>query len=438
MFSGGKKRIIELMFGIVALLLTAAAFFSYIAARYTRFPSSIVIMALAMASSLLFVALGQFGFAGGENYLGSLLQNINFSKTFLAVTLGYLLFAGALQVDLSEVMEKKIEIVLFSTLGVIISTVIVGVLTYYSLQLLGLGIGLAYCFLFGALISPTDPVSVLAILKSVGAPRGIQVNISGESLFNDGVGVVLFLLISGIIAGSHFTWGGIAGLFLLETFGGAVLGFLAGYVAYLFLKRAGDRKVELLITIALVTGGYALASQFYASGAIAMVVAGLLIGNHGRMFPVPKETRENIYGFWGLIDDLLNSLLFLVIGLEVLTIRILPAYILAGGIAVAIVLLARSASVASLVYGLKRIGKNFGKGVVRIMTWGGLRGGIPVALALATPPGREHDIIVTMTYVAVAFSIIVQGSSIKALVSRIYKPAQPAPPAPSPQAGVPA
>ncbi len=408
------------MLGTAAGLLTLAALFSYLTVRYTRFPNSVGVMAIAMLSSLAFVILGHLGFAAGEEYIGALVRHVDLSQVLLAGLLGYLLFAGALHVDLSEVLTNKLEITLFATLGVILSTILVGYGTFYLLKVLGIGIPLLYCFLFGALISPTDPVAVLAILRSVRAPRRIQVGISGEALFNDGVGVVLFLLISHAIAGSNASLGSITGLFFLETLGGIAFGFFAGFLAHVFLKSAHDRKVELLITLALVTGTYALALQLSLSGAVAVVVAGLIIGNHGYLFPLFMETRASLYGFWGLMDDLLKALLFLLIGFEVLAIPLVAAYLWAGVGAVVIVLLARAVSVFFLDGLLRGVGKSFGHGAVRIMTWGGIRGGIPVALALATPLGPEHNLIVAITYVVVAFSIIVQGTTIQSFARRLY------------------
>lgn len=408
------------MLVIGAVLLSAAALFSYLTARYTRVPNSVGIMVLAMVCSLVLVGLGHLGFTEVQDAARNFVMSLRFSDALLVGLLGYLLFANALQISLDEILSKKLEVALFATVSVLISTVVVGVLSYGALVLLELHASWAYCFLFGALISPTDPVAVFALLQSVGAPRSLRINISGESLFNDGVGVVLFLLLSGAAAGGGFSFANFSLLFLLETVGGALFGFGMGYVAYLFLTSIDERETELLITIAMVTGGYAVARAVGISGAIAVVVAGLVLGNRGRFFSVSAATQRNLRGFWDLADDLLNALLFVAIGLEILQINISLEYVLAGAIAVVIVLLARVVSVAFPIYGLQSIGAEFGKGAVRVMTWGGLRGGIPVALALAAPAGQAHDLIVTMTYVVVAFSIIVQGSTIHWLVERLY------------------
>ncbi|MDE1970875.1 MAG: sodium:proton antiporter [Patescibacteria group bacterium] len=409
------------MFETAAILLTAAAIFSYINVKYLRLSDSVGLTILSMAFSFLLVIWGRLGFEHIQSQALAFVSGINFSQTFLVGMLGYLLFAGALQIDVNELWDNRFEIGVFSTFGVLASTLLVGLFTHSVLRGLGIEMSLVYCFLFGALISPTDPILVLAVLKSVGARRGLQAKIAGEALFNDGVGIVVFLLIAGIAQGGSISLGSATGLFLAESLGGFVLGFLAGYIGLHFLNQVANYKVEVLITLALVTSGYALASWLHISGAIAMITAGLLIGNRGRFFAMSDEARHNLRNFWDLIDDMLNSLLFVIIGLELVVIPISAQYALAGACAIAVVLAARWMSIAFPVSLFRIAGRAVGEGTTRIMTWGGLRGGIPVALALSLQATPERNLILTMTYIVVAFSIIVQGSTIRRFVASIYQ-----------------
>jgi CPA1 family monovalent cation:H+ antiporter len=330
--------------------------------------------------------------------------------------LSFLLFAGALHVDLNELTKQKWAVLIFATVGVILSTYLVGMLTYVILGYLGLTLTFVYCLLFGALISPTDPISVLWILRQLGAPKSLEVKIAGESLFNDGIGVVVFAMIAEIaFGGGDVSFGGISVLFAQEVIGGIFIGLATGWVAFKLVKSIDNYQVEILITLSLVMGGYALASEIKASGPLAVVVAGLLIGNPGRQFAMSEKTRLNLDMFWELIDEVLNSLLFVMIGLELLIIHLSAKSILAGTIAVLIVLFSRIVSIG-VPQSILSIGKTFDYSSLKIMTWGGLRGGIAVALALSLPAGAEKDIVITMTYIVVAFSILVQGLTVKYLV----------------------
>jgi CPA1 family monovalent cation:H+ antiporter len=304
-------------------------------------------------------------------------------------------------------------------MGVILSTFIVGTLIYLvSGYLLGLNLKFIYCLLFGALISPTDPISVLGILKEAGESKSLEVKIVGESLFNDGIGVVVFITIWEIVFGGHdFSTGGVISLFIEETMGGIAIGLLTGWIAYKLLKSIDNYQVEILITLALVTGGYALALAVKSSGLIAIVVAGLLIGNQGREFAMSEKTRQNLDTFWELIDEILNSLLFVLIGIELLIIPLSFKYLFAGIIAILIVLFSRAVSVGAPQF-LLTFGKKFDYKSLKIMTWGGLRGGISVAMAISLPAGVERDIIITMTYIVVVFSILLQGLTMKYVVAR--------------------
>lgn len=405
-------------FTTAAIIITLAASFAYINYRYLKMPTSIGLMVLAMAASLVFVAARWLGVTPLEHFGSELLAHVNFSETLLSGMLGYLLFAGALQIDLNDLRSKKWEIFTFATLGTLLSTFIIGSALYGICTVFNLPLSYIYCLLFGALISPTDPVAVLSILKNMKTPKSLSIKIAGESLFNDGIGVVIFLILLDIVAGEEVSAVGAVELFAKEAIGGALLGFALGFIAYTLLKRVDEYKTEILVTIALATAGYVLASALHMSGAIAMVVAGLLIGNHGKQFAMTAKTREHLDNFWDLVDDILNSVLFVLIGLELAAISLQPRYVGIGLIAIAITLAARFISVI-IPYILLRLGKRtFDRGAISIMTWGGLRGGIPIALALLIPRGDEFSLILTATYVVVAFSIIVQGLTIGRLVKR--------------------
>jgi CPA1 family monovalent cation:H+ antiporter len=302
--------------------------------------------------------------------------------------------------------------------GVLISTLLVGSLIWLALGAIGLGLSFIYCLIFGALISPTDPIAVLGLLKTVGAPKSLETKITGESLFNDGIGVVVFLVLLGIATRGETTVAEVALLFVEEAVGGVVFGLLAGGLAYWMLKQVDNYQVEVLITLALVMGGYALATAIHVSGPIAVVVAGLLIGNQGRLFAMSETTRDHLDTFWELLDEILNAVLFVLIGLELLVLSFKGEYLLAASIAIPIVLLARLVSVG-LPIGLMRRTRAFSPWVVTLLTWGGLRGGISVALALSLPTGPERELILAITYVLVVFSILVQGLTIGPLLQRL-------------------
>ncbi|HSR62051.1 MAG TPA: sodium:proton antiporter, partial [Gammaproteobacteria bacterium] len=298
----------------------------------------------------------------------------------------------------------------------IISTFIIGTLSWYTLGLIGIDLPYIFCLLFGSLISPTDPIAVLAILRSAGAPKSLEMKITGESLFNDGIGVVVFILLSGIALGSgDISAGSVLLLFLEEAIGGLLYGLVIGAITYWMLGRVDNYQVEILLTLALVTGGYASASALHVSGPIAVVVAGLMIGNHGRMLAMSDRTREHLDTFWELVDEILNAVLFVLIGLEVLVISFDPEILTAGMLAIVIVLLGRFISVSMPVFVLG-FQRDFSPHIIKILTWGGLRGGISVALALSIPATPEREVILTITYCVVVFSIIIQGLTIGKLI----------------------
>jgi len=410
-------------FSIVAVLVVLAALFSFINYRFIRLPTTIGVMLTALVVSLGLVLLERFG-VPLRDHAERLLDRVDFDRAVLHGMLGFLLFAGALHIDLNDLIEHKWTIGVLATVGLFVSTCLIGTATWFVAGLLGTVVPVGYCFLFGALISPTDPIAVLAMLKKAGAARSLEVRIAGESLFNDGVAVVAFLLLSAVAAGEQsVTTGDIIVLFLEEVLGGVALGLAAGWISYQLLKRVDEYQVEVLLTLALVMGGYAAADALGASGPIAMVVAGLLIGNHGRRFAMSEQTRKHLDMFWELLDGILNAVLFVLIGLEVLVMPARPSYLLAGLLAVPIVLAARFVSVGGTI-GLLRFRRRFGTGALATMTWGGLRGGISVALALSLPDGPHRPILVVATYVVVLFSVLVQGSTMAGLIRRYSSPAR--------------
>lgn len=405
-------------FDIVALLLTLTAVFSYLNHRWVRLPTTIGVMLIALVLSVGLVALGQV-VRGPAEYATALLERIDFDTTLMQGMLSFLLFAGALHINFDDLVRRGYTILILATFGVVLSTLLVGLGLYGMLPMLGMTLPLAYALVFGALISPTDPIAVLGILKTVRVPRSLEAKIAGESLFNDGVGVVVFLILAEV-AVSHqpFSFGHTAVLFLEEAVGGALLGFALGWLTYRMLRSVDNYQVEVLLTLALVCGGYALAGAIHVSGPIATVVAGLLIGNRGRRFAMSEQTRQHLDTFWELVDEILNAVLFVLIGFELLALDYSWRWLAAGVGAIPLVLGARFVSVGLPVTLLRRW-RRFTPGAVRVMTWGGLRGGISVALALSLPPSRERDLLLAVTYLVVVFSILVQGLTIARVVRRV-------------------
>jgi CPA1 family monovalent cation:H+ antiporter len=404
---------------LAAILITISALFSFINYRFIKLPTTIGLMLIALVFSLLLLLAGKLGFADFELQAEHLLSSIDFNQTLMQGMLSFLLFAGALHIDLNDLAKQKWVITSLATFGIITSTFIVGGASYFLLNQLGIHLDFIYCLLFGSLISPTDPIAVLGILKSANAPKTLETKIAGESLFNDGVAVVVFIVVIGIATGGHeVTAGHILFIFLEEAVGGVVFGLAIGWLTYQLLKQVDNYQVEILLTLALVMGGYALASALHLSGPIAVVVAGLLIGNHGRMFGMSDHTREHLDTFWELIDEILNAVLFVLIGLEVLILPFTNDVLLAATLLIPLVLAARFISVG-IPISLMRKTREFSPGAVKILTWGGLRGGISVALALSLPSGEARDTILAITYVIVVFSIVVQGLTIGRLVKAL-------------------
>ncbi|HEY9050327.1 MAG TPA: sodium:proton antiporter [Gammaproteobacteria bacterium] len=402
---------------IIAILISLSAIFGYINHRFIKLPATIGILFIALLISLLLLVAGSLGFQAITN-IQAIIKGIDFNETLMHGMLSFLLFAGALQVNLDDLTKQKGVILSLATAGVVATTFIIGFGSWWLLSIMGISVSFIYCLLFGALISPTDPVAVMGILKSAGAPKSLEIKIVGESLFNDGVAVVMFLVILGLVSGGHdVNAGGIALLFAQEVIGGVIYGLIVGYVGYSMLKSVNDFELEILITLAMVMGGYALATVLHLSGPLAMVIAGLMIGNHGRMFAMTNKTREHIDHSWHLIDSILNTILFLLIGLEVLAISTDYRYLLIGALMIPLVLLSRFMSVG-LMIGFMRKYRRFTPGVVKILTWGGLRGGVSIALALSMPRGDERDLFLTATYIVVIFAVLVQGLTIGGLVRK--------------------
>lgn len=407
------------MLDIAAICLVITALLAYLNHRFVGMPSTIGVMAASLALSLVLVGLDAAGLAQGlRQYEESLLRSIDFSSVLMQGMLSLLLFAGALHVDLSELKAYRWPVGALAMLGTLLSTLVVGYGMWLLLPVVGLSLPLIHCLLFGALISPTDPIAVMGILKSAGAPKEVELVIAGESLFNDGVGVVIFSLLLGMLAsGEAPTVAQGLHLLLREAGGGLLFGAALGYLTFRLLKSVDNYQVEVLITLAAVTGGYTLASKLHLSGPLAMVVAGLIIGNHGRALAMSDTTRRYVDMFWELLDEILNAVLFVLIGMEVLLVTFSRGEWLATGVAVLVTLFARALTVGVPVAWLPRVFV-LPPGSWKVLTWGGLRGGISVALALSMPAGPQRDIVVALTYGVVVFSILVQGLSIGKVTRR--------------------
>lgn len=406
---------------ITSLLIVLAGAFGAINYLVLRLPSSIGIMVVALAASLALMGLDMLVPALGiADQTRHIVTGIDFSDALLEGMLGLLLFAGALHVKVSDLRAEWLPVVLMATIGVGLSTLFVGAAFSWVT-----GMPLMIALVFGALVSPTDPVAVLGVLREAELPQSLETKIAGESLFNDGVGYVVFLVLVGLAfpSGPHHADGGVTGaaiLFLREAAGGAVLGVTLGWLVFRVMRLIDDYSLEVLLTLGLAFGGYELAVFLQVSAPIMAVCAGLLIGDVGTRQGMSAETRRYVDAFWKLVDEILNAVLFLMIGFEVFAVAFNTDYLLAGAAAIAVALVGRLAAVAVPVTLLKPF-RRFDPGVIRIMTWGGLKGGISVALALSLPASEWSPIILTATYMIVVFSIIVQGLTVAPLARRVTR-----------------
>ncbi|MFT6866008.1 MAG: CPA1 family monovalent cation:H+ antiporter [Cyclobacteriaceae bacterium] len=409
------------IFNIITFLIILSAIFSFINTRYLKLPFTIGLMIIAIVFTVGINILGHFNHYIIEEAT-LLIQSVDFETALLDIMLSFLLFAGALHTKLDALKKQKGPIALFATIGIVLSTFLIGTMMYYLFMAFNYPISYVYCLLFGALISPTDPIAVLGILKEANAPKRLETKIVGESLFNDGVGVVVFIVLFKIAQQGLdvMSFSDVGLLFVVEVAGGIMLGLLAGWIAFRLMKVIDNYETEVIITLALVMGISALAHYLHVSGPLAVVVAGIFLGNKGPMIAWSENTHIYVDKFWELLDVLLNAILFVLIGLELLVVSMNGKYLLFGLMAIPLALLARYIALSGPV-AIFKSKLNFIPKTNLIMTWGGIRGGISIALALSLEPQMERELFLTVTYVIVVFSIIVQGLTIGPLVKRVLK-----------------
>jgi CPA1 family monovalent cation:H+ antiporter len=409
------------VFQTIAILLTFAAIGSYINNRYLRLPTSVGMMLLTLVMSWATMGCARLGLIDLSS-ASDFVEQIDFSNIFLHGMLSFLLFAGALHVDLAELKRFRVVVALLATMGVVLAAFVTGTLVWWMLQQMGFPLPYLDALLFGALIAPTDPVAVLGILKDSSIAHTLRLKIASESLLNDGVGVVVYLILLGLSTHpqASFSIKDIVLLVLWQGGGSIALGLALGWIAYLLLRGIDDYKTEVLLTLAVAAGGYSFAEAIEVSAPIAMAIAGLVIGNHGRAFVMSDKTRHHLDMFWELLDDILNTVLFVLIGLEIMVIPLTTTEMATGIGAISATLIGRLISV-TIPITLMRSRVTFEKGVIGILTWGGLRGGISIAMALSLPSGPHKNIILSMTYLTVIFSVLFQGTTFKYVVKRIAR-----------------
>ncbi len=403
----------------LSVLIVLASFFAYFNVRFLKLPSTIGIMVLAMAVSIFLVVFGNI-FPKALNGISTLIAEFDFTELLMGAMINFLLFAGAIHINLKDLREQRTPIVIFSTISVVISTFLVGSLLYLLMPVLRFDLPYIYCLLFGALISPTDPVAVLSILKQAKVKKSLETKIAGESLFNDGIAIVVFAVILQIAQNDTYdpTFLNISWLLLKEAGGGFILGVALGIGAARAMRKIDDYKVSVLITLSVVMGGYLIASALHISGPLTMVFAGLIIGNFTKRSAMSPVTKDYLDKFWELNDEILNAVLFLFIGFNLLLITDLNNYWIPGLACIIIVLLARYVSIwlPTFIIPFK---KKFNSSTIKILVWGGLRGGVSIALALSIDDGPYKNHIIAITYFVVVFSIIVQGLSIAKIAGKL-------------------
>lgn len=407
------------LFLIFSVLITLAAFFSYLNIKFLKLPSGISLMMMGVFAAAGVIVTGYFS-SGFTEMIREKLALIDFSEFLLGILLSFLLFAGSLHVSIPELKKSAKSIISFATIGTLISTLVVGYSLFYLLSAFHQDIPLIYCLLFGALISPTDPIAVMGILKKTNLSKNIETNIVGESLFNDGIGVVIFVTILKIatLGPENFGPADIGILFIHEAIGGVIIGLVIGFIGYKLMKSIDHFQTEILISLAMVMGGYSLCHSIHVSGPLAMVVAGLMTGNRGKELAMSDITRDYLGKFWEVTDEVLNAILFMLIGLEIVIVSFDMSYLAIGIITAIIILIARFVSlyVPAVLFRFKRV---FGTKSLFIMTWGGLRGGISIALALSLPQNPYKDILVSITFVVVIFSILIQGITVEKVIKKL-------------------
>ncbi|HRG52512.1 MAG TPA: sodium:proton antiporter [Bacteroidia bacterium] len=407
------------IFSAISLIITLSALLSYINNKWLKLPSTIGVMTLSILIGITLKLTEQF-YPEQIAPIRENLSSFNFSSFVLDIVLCFLLFAGSLHVNWSDLKETKATVISFATIGTLLSTLMLGFLAKWILSAIGFEVSLIQCLLFGALISPTDPIAVIGILTKYSIPKKLKMEIVGESLFNDGVGVVVFTIIYTVmeLGIESITGSSILKIFCLEVFGGIGVGLIVGYCGYLFIKHIDHYQTEVLVTLAIVMGGYSLASVMHASGPLAMVIAGLLIGNRGKRLGMSDITASYVDKFWELIDEICNTILFALMGLEVFLLPFQPSYLLSGLLFVVLALLVRFISLLPTYMVFNRNEKNKFLGL-KVLTWGGLRGGISIALALSLANKSEFgNLFLVITFCIVVFSILVQGLSISKLLRK--------------------
>lgn len=406
---------------VFTLIICLAAVFAYINHRFIKWTPTIGIMALSLVLSVLLIA-GEHIFPGQASGFINIIASVDLHTLLMQCMLGFLLFAGSVHLDAGILRKQQVPVIALSTIGVLVSTFLIGTALFYLFGLFHMNIGYIYCLLFAALISPTDPVAALAILKRAGLSKPLEIKIAGESLFNDGVAVVVFLTILDVAqrGAPGFSYVDVSLLFMRSACGGLLYGLLLGYLGFLAIRTLNSRYVSVLITIALVMGGYSLAGVMQVSGPLAMVVAGIYIGSKGRAHGISDTMVDYIHSFWELVDEVLNAILFLLVGFEMLVIKFSTTLFIIGIITIAVVLLARWVSVV-LPVSLLRLKIKFERHTIAILTWGGIRGGLSVALALSLPATMYRDEFVSITYIVVIFSVIAQGLTIGPLYRRLNR-----------------